>query len=112
MSLQTTSVSRCLDKKFKVLGYEVADLLVILLTFGTLKVIFTGTGLETYFVWLPSLTGAVAIRIMKRGKPDDYLRHLGRFYFRPRFWSAFPSPSKWETPPHLNKSHQSVENSL
>lgn len=99
MSLYTHSVSRSLDKRFKVMGFEVPDLLLVLLSFGTLKVIFTGTGLETYFVWLPSIVGAIALRIVKRGKPDNYIKHLGQYHSQPRYWSAFLSPTRWESPP-------------
>lgn len=108
MSLRTSSVSRCLDRKFRVLGFEAPDLLALLLTTGTLKVIFTGTGLELYFVWIPAAAAAVSLRLIKRGKPDDFLKHLIRFHFLPKNWMAFQGPTKWNRLPRLplNRNHQ------
>jgi len=97
MGLNSTPVSKCLDKKIMMLGFEVPDLLAIFLVLSTLNLLFGSTSLKIVFVWIPSAVLACLLRISKRGKPENYLVHWLRFQIKPGVISAFPSPRA----PHL-----------
>lgn len=94
MDLKVTPVSKCLDKKMMILGFEIPDLLFIFLTMSVLNFLFGSTSLKWLFVWLPSLSIATVIRLTKRGKPDNYLVHWLRFQIKPGVLSAFSDPSQ------------------
>jgi hypothetical protein len=93
MELKTTSVSKCLDKKMLIMGFEIPDLLIIFLTISILNFIFGSTGMKFILVWLPSIALALTIRFCKRGKPDNYLLHWLRFQIKPGIISAFVEPT-------------------
>ncbi len=104
MSLKTSSVSKCLDKKMMILGFEVYDVLAIFMTLSILNFIFGSSSLKILFVWLPSLALAAVLRFGKRGKPDKYLVHLIRFQIKPGILSAFPPPSMNEPCPRFRRA--------
>lgn len=93
MDLKTTEVSRCLDKKMMIMGFEVPDLLVIFLTMSVLNFLFGSTSVKWLLVWLPSIALASIIKWSKRGKPDNYLIHWLRYQIKPGILSAFKEPS-------------------
>lgn len=103
--LRESTVSKCLDKKLTMLGYEVPDLMVIFVTLSTLNFIF-GDGLKLPCVWLPTIAIALTLRFGKRGKPDNYLVHWLRFQIRPGVYSAFTEPSIQTPPPRLKAVSQ------
>jgi uncharacterized membrane protein len=102
MSLKSTAVSRCLEKKLLFFGYELPDVLVIFLFLAVLNLTFGRTEYKFVLVWLPALTLAVALRIAKRGRPDNFLIHWIRFRIRPRVLSAFPEPTVRIYPPRTS----------
>jgi len=102
MGLRTTSVAKCLEKKLLLFGFEVPDLLAIFLVLSVLNFIFGQTPLKIFFVWLPTIALAVALRLGKKGKPDNYLIHWMRFQTKPGTYRAFPEASKWDQPPRKN----------
>jgi hypothetical protein len=103
MELKATEVSRCLDKKMMIMGFEVPDLLIIFLTISILNFLFGTTSLKWLFVWLPSAALALTIRLTKRGKPENYLIHWLRFQMKPGILKAFPEPTINDPPPTLRK---------
>ncbi len=103
MSLKTTPVSKCLDKKLIIFGFEVLDLLAIFLTLSLLNFIFGRSGFKIVLIWLPSVALAVLLRVSKRNKPENYLMHWLRFQFRPGVWSAFVDASTWTPLPNIQK---------
>lgn len=103
MELKATEVSRCLDKKMMIMGFEVPDLLIIFLTISILNFLFGTTSLKWLFVWLPSAALAITIRLTKRGKPENYLVHWLRFQMKPGILKAFPEPTINVPPPTLRK---------
>ena len=103
MELRTTSVSKCLDKKLLVAGYEIPDLLVIFTLLSVLNFVFGRTHLKLALVWLPTILLAAVIRLGKRGKPDNYLLHFTKFRLNPRYLHAFPEPTVLEPPPRLKR---------
>lgn len=102
MELKVTPVSKCLDKKMMILGFEIPDLLFIFLTISVLNFLFGSTSLKWLFVWLPSASLALTIRLAKRGKPDNYLVHWLRFQIKPGIYSAFSDPTQDVPSPKLN----------
>lgn len=103
MELKVTEVSRCLDKKMMIMGFEVPDLLFIFLTMSILNFLFGTTNLKWLFVWLPSAAIALTIKFSKRGKPDNYLIHWLRFQIKPGVLTAFDDPTNDIPPPKLLK---------
>jgi len=99
MALKTTSVSRCLDKKLLIAGYEIPDLLAIFFLLSLLNFLFGRTEMKLVLVWLPTLALATVLRIGKRDKPDNYLIHLARFQLRRKNLFAFNEPTEWPSPP-------------
>lgn len=99
--MRSIDVSKSLDRKLTLLGYEVMDVLAIFLTLSVLNLLFGQSGAAWLMVWLPSVSLAVVLRVGKRGKPDKYLLHWLRYQTKPGVYSAFPEATNWVTPPHL-----------
>jgi hypothetical protein len=106
MELKCTQVSKCLDKKMIVLGFEIPDLLAIFLTLSILNFLFGTTSMKLVLVWLPTLFLALTLRISKRGKPDNFLIHWLRHQIRPGIISAFQEPSEWEFVPKKGRKRK------
>lgn len=104
--LRATSVSQCLDKKLIIFGFEIPDVLAIFLTLSILNLIFGPLDMRILCVWLPTAALAVALRVSKRGKPDNYLVHLLRYHMRPKALWAFADPTHDVSPPYLQRSEQ------
>lgn len=102
MSLRTTRVAQCLDKKLLLFGYEIPDVLAIFLTLSILNFIFGSTSLKFFFVWVPTIALALILKYGKKGKAEGYLVHWLRFQIKPGTYRAFPEASNWKKPPQLN----------
>lgn len=96
--MRMNPVSKSLDRKLVLLGYEVMDVLAIFLTLSTLNLLFGQSGMSLVLVWTPSVALAVVLRLGKRGKPEKYLIHWLRYHTKPGVYSAFPEPSHWQPP--------------
>ena len=94
MSVRSEPTSKSLEKKLLILGFEVPDVLAIFLLLSVLNFMFGQTNYKLFLVWLPVATIAITLRVGKRGKPDNYLIHLVKFYFHKKYLSAFSEPSK------------------
>ena len=90
MALQNTPVSQSLERKLRIFGFEVPDVLLIFLVLSALNFLFGQTGQKLLFVWSPVATLALTIRIGKRGKPDNFLLHWAKFKAAPKYLTAFP----------------------
>lgn len=102
LGLRTVSVNQCLDKKLLIFGYEIPEILAIFFLLSVLNFVFP-TGFKLIFVWVPTLTVAIVLRIGKRGKPDNYLVHLVRHKIQPPLLSAFSDATDFVSPPRLWK---------
>ena len=96
MSIRRTPVSRCLDKKLLLFGYEVFDLLAVFMLLAILNILFGGTRFELIICWLPPVVLAIFLKIFKKGKPDGYLLHFLRFQIKPKKLSAFSEPTHFK----------------
>jgi hypothetical protein len=101
--MRAVDVSKSLDRKLKLFGYEVLDVLTIFLTLSVLNLLFGQSGMSLLLVWTPSVALAVVLRLGKRGKPEKYLLHWLRYQVKPGIYSAFPEPTDWQTPPSLRR---------
>lgn len=101
--MRTTNVSKCLDKKLIMFGFEVFDILTIFLTLSVLNFIFGQSSMKWLFVWLPTLAIALILKFSKRGKPDKYLIHWLRFQVKPGVLSAFHEPTQIAPCPTLKR---------
>ena len=106
MEIKMSPVSKCLDKKMVVFGFEVPDLLAVFLTLSILNFMFGTTSMKLILVWLPSIALALILRLSKRGKPDNYLVHWLRFQIRPGILTSFKEPSEWALPPRLRRNRK------
>lgn len=86
--LLTSSVPRALEMKSKLFGYELPDLLVIFVNLSVTNLIFGGSSLRYPLVWGTTLGMALFLFFAKRGKPDNYLQHLGEHYLKPSYFAA------------------------
>lgn len=92
MSLRSEPTSKSLEKKLLIAGFEVPDVLAIFLLLSILNFLFNGTSYKLALVWAPTAIVALILRIGKRGKPDNYLIHLGKFLVQSKYLSAFNDP--------------------
>lgn len=86
--LITTRVPRALEMKSRLFGYELPDLLLIFFNLAITNLVFGGTSLRYILVWGTTLSLALFLYFMKRGRPDNYIQHLGEFLIRPAYYAA------------------------
>lgn len=108
MSVRVSPISKCLDKKLKVLGFEVFDLFAVFLSISVLNFVFGSTSMKVPLVWIPSVSLALILYYGKRGKPDNYLVHWIRYQFSPSSFSAFQDPKVWKAPPKIRKKENKI----
>jgi hypothetical protein len=103
--LRQANVPTCLDKRLMILGFEVPDLLAILVLLSALQLFLGDLGNQLILVWLPSVVLALTLWIGKRGKPENYLIHWVRFQLKPGRLSAFEQATRFE--PYLTRKRNS-----
>jgi hypothetical protein len=86
--LLTSKVPRSLEKKTRLFGFELADLLLVFLYLALSNLIFGQTSLKPLLVWGGTIAIGCGLYFLKRGKPDGYLQHYGEFLYSPSVLSA------------------------
>lgn len=86
--LSTTKVPRALEMKSKLFGFDLPDLLFIFMNLAITNLIFGTSHYRYPLVWGLTVALAVFLFFSKRGKPDNYLQHLGEFITRPSYYQA------------------------
>ncbi len=99
--LLQSKVPRSLEKKTRLFGFELSDLLLIFLYLALSNLIFGQTKLKPLLVWGGTVTIAAVLYFIKRGKPDSYLQHYGEFMTAPSVLS--PSLPDLEYRPYFQK---------
>lgn len=89
MSLRVSKINQCLEKKLKILGFEVPDVLALFFVVSVLNFVTGPLNMRLVTVWIPAIVLACVLWIGKRGKADGYLVHLLRFHLLPKRLSAF-----------------------
>jgi len=103
MEIKMTPVSRCLEKRILVFGFEIPDLLIIFITLSILNFLFGTTSMKIPLVWVPTIAIGTTLRLTKRGKPDNFFIHWIRFQIRPGVLSAFQAPTEWAPTPKIKR---------
>lgn len=103
--MRTTAVSKCLDRKLVIFGFEVLDILAVFLVLSILNFLFGQAPMKPLLVWAPSLLLAAVLRFGKRGKPDKYLVHWIRYQIKPGAYSAFAETMHERAVPRIRPKH-------
>ena len=94
-SLESSSVPRALEMKSKLFGFELPDLLLIFMNLAITNLVFGMTSFRYSLVWGSTLGLAAFLFFAKRGRPDNYLQHLGEFLSKPTYRTAGIKDSKY-----------------
>lgn len=86
--LLNSKVPRALDKRARIFGFELGDLLLIFLYLAVSNLVFGQTRLKPLMVWGGTLSISAILYFVKRGKPDGYLQHYGEFLNAPSVLTA------------------------
>jgi len=86
--LATSKVPRALEMKSKLFGFELPDLLFIFMNLAVTNLVFGTTRFRYPLVWGTTLGLALFLFLAKRGRPDNYLQHLGEFIAQPAYRAA------------------------
>lgn len=86
--LLTSRVPRALEMKSKMFGFELPDLLLIFMNLALTNLVFGGTSFRYPLVWGTTLGMALFLFFAKRGRPDNYLQHLGEYFSKPSHKAA------------------------
>lgn len=88
MALLSSSVPRALETKTKLFGFELADVLLVFLYLAATDFLFGRTFLKGPVVWGGTTALCAGLYFLKRGKPDDHLRHALQWWLLPGSFSA------------------------
>lgn len=99
--LHHSRVPRSLERKTKLFGFELADLLLIFLYLAVTNLVFGHTRMKPLLVWGGTVAIAATLYFVKRGKPEGYLQHYGEFMKSPSVLS--PSLPDLEYRPYFKK---------
>lgn len=86
--LDSSVVHRNLDTKLKIVGLEALDLLLVLVLSAIMGLFFDGGKLGFIFIFLFPVTLLVSLFIIKRNKPDGYIKDILKFYLGRGHFSA------------------------
>lgn len=87
--IEVSKVSRSLDRKSLILWLEMIDIFALVTFCSVLNLIFGGTWLKIYLVYLPTLALGITLILTKRGKPDGFLIHFLKFHLQSKHLSCF-----------------------
>lgn len=102
-----SKVPRSLEKKARLFGFELSDLLLVFLYLALSNLIFGQTKLKPLLVWGGTVAIAAVLYFVKRGKPDGYLQHYGEFMTAPSVLS--PATPDLEYRPYFQKDTSDEE---
>ena len=91
--MRITPINKSLDKKLKILGFEIPDILLIFIFIAFMNFIVKDGATKFIYVWLPAAVFAIGIRFLKRNKPDNFLVHWIKYHLLPSGLRAFPRSS-------------------
>lgn len=89
MGLRVTKVNQCLEKRLKILGFEVMDALALFFVISILNFVTGPLNMRLVTVWIPALVMGLTLWIGKRGKAENFLTHFLKFHLQPKNLSAF-----------------------
>lgn len=86
--LLASTVPRTLETKSKIMGFELSDVLILLLNLSIQNLVFGGTSAKIPMVFGTSLALGAILFFFKRGKPDNYIQHYMEHLLSPVVRSA------------------------
>lgn len=86
--LLASSVPRTLETKSKIMGFELSDVLILLLNLSIQNLIFGGSSAKIPMVFGISLLLGLLLFFFKRGKPENYIQHYFDYLLSPVVRSA------------------------
>lgn len=96
--LLTSSVPRTLETKSKIMGFELSDVLILLLNLSMQNLIFGGTSMKIPMVFGSSFILGSLLFFFKRGKPDNYIQHYSEHLLSPVVRSANAPDESYQAP--------------
>jgi hypothetical protein len=88
VELNTSTTQRGLNVKMKIGGFEALDLIACLILCAALNLFFGNMSFGIPIVFGVPAFFLTSLYFGKRGKPDEYLKHLLRFYLTTGYHSA------------------------
>lgn len=88
MDLLVSKVPRSLETKTRLFGFELGDLLIVFFYLTLSNFVFGSTRLKFPIVWCGTVALGVALHFLKRGKPENFIQHLGEYFASPDVYSA------------------------
>lgn len=101
--LLTSSVPRTLETKSKIMGFELSDVLILLLNLSMQNLIFGGTSMKIPMTFGSSLILGSLLFFFKRGKPDNYIQHYSEHLLSPVVRTANAQDESYQ--PHKKGGH-------
>jgi hypothetical protein len=86
--LLSSQVPRALENKTRLFGFELPDLLLIFLYLSVSNLFLGNVRCKSWLTWGGTVLIAGFLYFVKRGKPDQYLQHLGEYFRSPGVFSA------------------------
>ena len=86
--LDSSTVHRNLDTKLKIAGLEALDLLLVLVLSAIMGLFFDGGKLGFVFIFLFPVSLLVSLFLIKRNKPDGYIKDILKFSLGRGHYSA------------------------
>ncbi|MBF0363677.1 MAG: hypothetical protein HQK49_21845 [Oligoflexia bacterium] len=81
--LKSSVVHKNLEMKIKLVGVELADLLLVLLFSSVMNLLFRDTAISWLMVFVLPLLLGVILHFGKKNKPDNFILHFIKYYFIP-----------------------------
>jgi len=97
MSLYVSSVPRALEKKTRLLGFEIGDLLLVFLYLTTSNFLFGQTQAKFLLVWCGTIALALSLYFLKKGKPDNYIQHYSEYLISGGIYSSAATDIEYST---------------
>ncbi|UYL09875.1 hypothetical protein B9G69_004715 [Bdellovibrio sp. SKB1291214] len=86
--LLTSNVPRTLETKSKIMGFELSDVLILLLNLSIQNLIFGSTPVKIPMVFGTSAVIGLMLFFFKKGKPENHIRHYFEHLLAPTVRSA------------------------
>ena len=87
-SVLISHCNRNLERKVKIFGFEIFDLLLLGIVLAVLNITFKMSNYSFFISWGGTVLMGSLLYITKRNKPENFLLHKLQYWFRPRVYFA------------------------
>ncbi|MBF0362741.1 MAG: hypothetical protein HQK49_17110 [Oligoflexia bacterium] len=81
--LRNSIVHKNLEMKIKLLGVELADILLVLFLSSVMNLIFGRTSISWIMVFIIPLIVGITLHLGKKNKPDNFIFHFIKYHLLP-----------------------------